>query len=115
MERMIKEDVKKNANISSRLISIASNFFVIVWVGASALWSRLYFADYYQKQANSHYDTFGQWFQMGPIFIVALIFSIQSFMHKRFFVGVLTAIIAIWSFYWAFVASFSCHVCTYGG
>lgn len=47
MERMIKEDVKKNANISSRLISIASKFFVIVWVGASALWSRLYFADYY--------------------------------------------------------------------
>ncbi len=110
-----KDDMQKKTSISNRLISIASKFFVIVWVGASALWSKPYFADYYQKQANSHYDDLSQWFQMGPVFIVALIFSIHSFIHKRYFVGVLTAIIAIWSYYWAFVARFSCHACTYGG
>lgn len=55
-----KKDDKKNVIISNRIIPIASRFFMIAWVGSSALWSKPYFADYYQKQANSHYDSFGQ-------------------------------------------------------
>ena len=109
-----KKDMKKKVSISNRLLVIASKVFVIVWVGASTLWSKPFFADYYQKQANSHYDAI-QLFQMGPIFIMALIFSIHSFIHKRYFVGVITCIIAIWAYYWAFVATFSCFHCTYGG
>ena len=115
MPECSKQELKKNASISNRLISIASEIFVIVWVGASALWSKPYFADYYQKQANSHYDDLSQWFQIGPVFLVALLLSIHSFRHKKIFVGVLTTIIAIWSYYWAFVVRFSCFHCTYGG
>ncbi len=100
--------------IINRITSVISKIFVVIWVALSAIWTKPFFTDYYQKQANSHYDN-PQWFQMGPVFIVALIFSIHSFAHKRYFVGVLTAIIAIWSFYWAFMVSFSCYDCTYGG
>ena len=105
----------KESGILNRVIPIVSKVFVVIWVGLSAVWTKPYFADYYQKQANSHYDGLEQWFQMGPVFIVALIFSIHSFAHKRYLVGLLTVIIAIWSFYWAFMVSFSCYDCTYGG
>lgn len=115
MERIIGEDIKKNTSMSNRIISFIGKVFVVIWVGSSALWSRPFFVDYYQEQANRHYDGLAQWFQIGPVFIVALIFSIHSFLHKKFFLGVLTAIIAIWSFYWAFMVSFSCYDCTYGG
>lgn len=100
----------------NRIISIASQVFVIGCVGAFALWTKPFMADYYQKMANSHYDDLARWIQMGPVFVVALIFSIHSFVNKRYFVGVLTVIIAIWSFYWAFLAGpFYCYDCTYGG
>ncbi len=115
MERIIGKDIKKNTSMSNRIISFIGKVFVVIWVGSSALWSKPFFVDYYQEQANRHYDGLAQWFQIGPVFIVALIFSIHSFLHKKFFLGVLTAIIAIWSFYWAFMVSFSCFHCTYGG
>lgn len=115
MERIIGEDTKKNTSISNRIISFISKVFVVIWVGFSVVWTEPFFVDYYQKQANSHYDGLNQWFQIGPVFIVALILSIYSFLHKKIFLGVLTAIIAIWSFYWAFVVRFSCFHCTYGG
>ena len=98
----------------NRIIPIVSKAFMLIWVGLFAVWTKPFFTDYYQKQANRHYDN-PQWFQMGPVFIVAVFLSIHSFMHKRFFVGVLTAIIAIWAFYWTFMVSFSCYDCTYGG
>lgn len=104
----------KKAGISKFIKSNVVYIFVIVWAGLLALWSKPFLADYYQKQANSHYDTV-QWVQMGPVFLVAMILSIFSFVKKRYFVGVLTGIIAIWSFYWAFLVSFSCFHCTYGG
>lgn len=75
-------------------------------VGAFTLWMKPFMADYYQKMANSHYDALARWIQMGPVFVVALIFSIHGFVNKRYFVGVLTVIIIIWSFYWAFEFEF---------
>ena len=105
----------KSAGIINRITPIASKFFVIIWVGLSAVWPKPFLAEHYQEMANRHYDALGRWFEMGPVFIVAVFLSIHSFMHKRFFVGVLTAIIAIWAFYWAFMVSFSCYDCTYGG
>ncbi len=115
MERITGEDAKQNTSISNRIISFIGKVFVVIWVGFSAVWTKPFFVDYYQEQANRHYDGLNQWFQIGPVFLVALLFSIHSFTHKKFFVGVLTAIIAIWAYYWAFVASFSCFHCTYGG
>ena len=90
---------ESNKEIVGKCVSTASQVFVVSWV----------LADYYQKMANSHYDTAVQWCQMGLVFVVALFFSIHSFVKKRYFVGMLTIIITIWSFYWAFVVSFSCH------
>ena len=105
----------KKSGILNRVIPIVSKVFVVIWVGLSAVLTKPFLAEHYQKMANSHYDDLGRWFQMGPVFLLALFFSIHSFAHKRYFVGVLTAIIAIWSFYWAFMVSFSCYDCTYGG
>ena len=63
--------------------------------------------------ANSHLEPWGtQLLQMGPIFVLAASFSVRSLIHKRYFVAILTAIIAIWAFYWAFLASFVCPVCS---
>ncbi len=106
---------ESNKEIVGKCVSIASQVFVVSWVGLFTLWTKPFLADYYQKMANSHYDTAVQWCQMGPVFVVALFFSIHSFVKKRYFVGMLTIIIAIWSFYWAFLVRFSCHACTYGG
>ena len=105
----------EKAGILNGIIPIVSKAFVLIWAGLSALWTRPFMEEHYQKMANSHYDSMGRWFEMGPVFIAALVFSIHSFIHKRFFVGVLTVIIAIWAFYWAFMVSFSCYDCTYGG
>lgn len=110
-----KEGIRKSVSIAvNRIISITSHVFVVVWMGLLMLWTNPYLADYYQKMANSHYDTV-QWCQMGPLFVVALFLAIHSFVNKRYFVGLLTIIIAIWSFYWAFLVGFSCHACTFGG
>lgn len=87
---------------------------MVCFVGLLTLWTKPFLADYYQKMANSHYDSI-QSIQMGPVFVMALFFSINSFMNRRYLVGILTIIIAIWSFYWAFLVGFSCHACTYGG
>ncbi|MBQ6888317.1 MAG: hypothetical protein IJN54_12495 [Lachnospiraceae bacterium] len=111
-----KDSAKRKVVISiNQVISIANQIFVISFLGVFAIWTKPFMTDYYQKLANSHYDSV-QWFQMGTVFLVALFFAIHSFVNKRFFVGILTIIIAIWSFYWAFLAGpFYCQLCTYGG
>lgn len=109
----VQEGVKKRINVN-QIISIISHLFVVAWVVLFTFWTKPFLADYYQKMANSHYDNV-QWCQMGPVFVVALVLSIHSFFNKKYFVGLLTIIIAIWSFYWSFMTSFSCHACTYGG
>ncbi len=104
----------KKAGIIKFIKANVAYIFVVVWAGLLALWSEPFLADYYQKQVNSHYDTI-QWVQMGPVFLVAMILCIFSFVKKKYLVGILTGIIAIWAFYWAFGVSFSCFQCTYGG
>lgn len=102
----------EKTGIRNRIIPIVSEVFVVIWVGLSALWTKPFLTEYYQKMANRHYENRPG---MGAVFIAALFLAIYSFVHKRFFVGVLTAVIAVWAFYWAFMVSFSCYDCTYGG
>lgn len=102
----------EKVGIWNRIIPIISKAFVLIWAGLSAVWTEPFMAEYCQEKANRHYDNRPE---VGAVFIVALIFAIHNFRHKRFFVGVLTSIIAIWAFYWAFMVSFSCYSCTYGG
>lgn len=111
-----KDSEKRKVDISiNQVMSMASQVFVISCVAVFAIWTKPFMTDYYQKLANSHYDSV-QLCQMVPMFLVALLFSIHSFVNKRCFVGILTIIIAIWSFYWSFLAGpFYCHSCTYGG
>lgn len=109
-----REDAREG--VVKKIISILGQVFVVGWVGLIMLWTKPFLTDYYQSMANSHYDSLGQWFQMGPIFALALFFSIHNLVNKKYFIAVLTIIIAIWSFYWAFLAGpFYCHDCTYGG
>ena len=99
--------------VLNRLHSLASQALVIIWASLAALWTKPFLAAYYQKLANSHLEPAGvQWLQMGPVFVVALLLSIGSFVKKRYFIGVLTLIIALWAFFWAFIASFVCPCCT---
>lgn len=102
--------------VVKKIISILGQVFVVGWVGLFMLWTKPFLTDYYQSMANSHYDSLGRWFQMGSVLALALFFSIHNIINKKYFIAVLTIIIAIWSFYWAFLAGpFQCHACTYGG
>ena len=111
-----KDIEKGKTNMSiNKVVSIANQVFLISCTGLFAIWTKTFMTDYYQGLANSHYDSV-ELLQMGPLFLVALFFSIHSFVNKKFFIGMLTIIVAIWSFYWAFLSGpFYCHSCTYGG
>ena len=111
-----KDSIKGKIDLSvNQIIFIVNRVFVIGFVGIFAIWTKPFMTDYYQKLANSHYDSV-ELLQMGTIFLVTLFFSIHSFVNKKFFVGMLTFIISIWSFYWAFLSGpFYCYSCTYGG
>lgn len=111
----MKEVNEKTKDTINKIISIANKVFVISCVGLFAIWTKPSMTDYYQELANRHYDFAGQ-LQMLPIMLAALFFLIHSFINKKFFIGSLTIIIVIWSFYWAFLSGpFYCQSCTYGG
>jgi len=108
-----KASKHNNHKQTDQILGIAGQFFVIVWAGLSAWWTKPFLAEYYQSMANSHLEPWGtQLLQMGPVFILAVFFSVRSLIHKRYFIAILTAIIAIWAFYWAFLASFVCPGCS---
>ena len=94
--------------------SVLVKIGIFGWSILMAVWTKPFWAEYYQSMANSHYDTV-QWCQMGPVFVIALCLAVIECKNKRFFTAALLCVLAVWSFYWAFLISFSCFQCTYGG
>ena len=107
-----KTSKHSNRKRTEQVLGTASQLFAIIWAGTSAWWTKPFFAEYYQSMANSHLEPWGtQLLQMGPVFALAAFFSVRSLIHKQYFIAILTAIIATWAFYRAFLTSFVCLMC----